>query len=165
VKTISKILPRDGALKKGDAYAAAPRRQKVTNSRRRGLTTNADHTHSPATRAHTSASPGSSRNWTREQWQAYSAARVAAWKVRGLNSRGKPYRRTPNLPLEQRAAHHRQRWLRNWRRQRDRFAARGLNSRGAAYVRADYTAANRLGLLLQIAGSRPARLVALLKSR
>ena len=73
--------------------------------------------------------------------------RVNRFKAQGLTTLGKPYRRHPNLPRSQRAAHYRRLNLLNFRRRQARLAAR-LNSRGQPYARADFTAALRLRLLL-----------------
>ena len=75
--------------------------------------------------------------------------RVKRFKAQGLNSRGRPYQRQPNLPRSKRAAHYRRTCLANFRRRQARFAAKGLNSRGQSYARADFTAGSRLRLMLQ----------------
>jgi len=79
--------------------------------------------------------------------------RVQRHAAAGLNSRGRPYRRHPNLPRSQRAAHYRRLSLVKFRKRQKRFAEQGLNSRGQAYARADFTAASRLRLLLRSRGA------------
>jgi hypothetical protein len=48
----------------------------------------------------------------------------------GLSTRGKPYRRTPNLPATVRAAHQRRINLAKYHRRAQRRAAQGLTTRG-----------------------------------
>lgn len=66
----------------------------------------------------------------------------------GLNSRGRPFQRTPNLPKSQRAAHARKLCLAKYYRRAARYALAGLNTRGQPYARADKTAGKRLAVIL-----------------
>ena len=91
-------------------------------------------------------------------------ARVKRFKSAGLNSRGKVYRRTPNLPAAGRAAHARKVTLAKYHRRAQRRLAAGLNSRGLSFVRADKTAAARLSLMLTHLRTGKSSIATLLKA-